>query len=331
MLREFTFSEDSRILVGMGGNEDAVIVRFPENKALVQTVDFLTPIVNNPYWFGQIAAANSLSDIYAMGGEPYTAMNIVCFPADKMDLAVMKEILRGGFEKVREAGAVLAGGHSVKDDEIKYGLSVSGTVDPDCFATNAGLQAGDQLLLTKPIGTGVLATALKADFDTDGEVEKTLYQWCSRLNKHPAEVTRQLKIRAATDITGFGLGGHLMEMARASKKKIRLWSDKIPYFEKAVELASMGMLPGGSFQNRQFCAKYVRADSGIDPVKLDLIFDAQTSGGILMGVPEHLLYRAMDMLREQGEMACHIGEVVVSGNGRDRSAQDEPFLEILPG
>ncbi len=248
-------------------------------------------------------------------------MNIVCFPSDTIDINVLREILQGGLDKIRQSGAMLAGGHSVKDDEIKYGLSVSGIVDPDCFATNGGLAAGDQLILTKPIGTGVLATALKADFDTEGEIEKTLYSWCSKLNNNPSDIIRDLKIKAATDVTGFGLGGHLIEMAKASEKKIKLWSDKIPFFEKAVELISMGMLPAGSFANKEFCSKTIHTDNGIDPFKLDLIFDAQTSGGILMGVPEHILKNTVDMLLDKGEMACHVGEVLPIRKG-------EPFLEI---
>ena len=181
-------------------------MRFPEGKALVQTLDFLTPIVNNPYWFGQIAAANSLSDVYAMGGEPYTAMNIVCFPIQTMGKEVLRRILEGGMDKIRESGAVMAGGHSVKDTEIKYGLSVTGIVDPAAFASNRGLRPGDHLLLTKPIGTGVLATALKADFGDSAKIEELIYRWAGRLNKAGGAVIQKLGLKGATDVTGFGLG-----------------------------------------------------------------------------------------------------------------------------
>ena len=206
----FSDLHDERLLTGVGDNEDAAIIRFPEGKALVQTLDFLTPIVNNPHWFGQIAAANSLSDVYAMGGEPYTVMNIVCFPIQTMGKEVLRQILAGGLEKIRESGAVMAGGHSVKDNEIKYGLSVTGIVDPASFASNRGLRPGDQLLLTKPIGTGVLATALKAGFGDTAKIEELIFRWAARLNRAGAGVIRALGLKGATDVTGFGLGGHVL-------------------------------------------------------------------------------------------------------------------------
>ncbi len=199
----FSDLHDERLLSAPGDNEDAAIVRFPEGKALVQTLDFLTPIVNNPHWFGQIAAANSLSDVYAMGGEPYTAMNIVCFPIQTMDREVLRQILAGGLEKIRESGAVMAGGHSVKDNEIKYGLSVTGIVDPASFASNRGLRPGDQLLLTKPIGTGVLATALKAGFGDTAKIEELIFRWAARLNRAGAAVIRTLGLQGSHGRDGF--------------------------------------------------------------------------------------------------------------------------------
>jgi len=310
--------QDDRLLNSLGDNEDAAIVRFPPGKALVQTVDILTPIVNNPYWFGQIAAANSLSDVYAMGGEPYTAMNIVCFPIQKMGRDILKEILAGGMDKIKESGAVLAGGHSIKDDEIKYGLSVTGIIDPASFASNRGLRPGDHLLLTKPIGTGVLSTALKADVENSDKIEKLIHTWASRLNKAGGKVIEKLAIKGATDITGFGLGGHLLELARASGIAIDLWLDKIPFIAEAVLLAGKGMLPGGSSANKKFCQSLVNLPEKADPALIDLVFDAQTSGGLVLSVPENKLAHARDMLLEAGDLAAHIGQVVVDEPDRGK-------------
>jgi selenide,water dikinase len=318
VLSGFNLVQDDRLLNRPGDNEDAAIVRFPPGKALVQTVDILTPIVNNPYWFGQIAAANSLSDVYAMGGEPYTAMNIVCFPIQKLGRDILKEILSGGMDKIRESGAVMAGGHSVKDDELKYGLSVTGIIDPGSFASNNGLKPGDQLLLTKPIGTGVLSTALKAGVEGSARAEELIYAWASRLNKAGGTVIEKLGLTGATDITGFGLGGHLLELARASGVAIELWLKNIPFIDEAVRFAGMGMFPGGSSANKQFCQSQVTLPEKADPVLIDLVFDAQTSGGLVLSVPERQLNQAREMLLEAGDLAAHIGEVRDAGPGRAR-------------
>ena len=301
---------DDRLLTGLGDNEDAAVVRFPQGKALVQTLDFLTPIVNNPYWFGQIAAANSLSDVYAMGGEPYTAMNIVCFPIQTMDKKILRQILEGGMDKIRESGAVMAGGHSVKDTEIKYGLSVTGIVDPASFASNRGLRPGDHLLLTKPIGIGVLSTALKANFGDSAKIEELIYKWASRLNKAGGKVIQVLGLKGATDVTGFGLGGHVLELAKASGVSVELWLDSIPFIPEAVELAGMGMFPGGSTANKKFCHSLVEVSAGADSIKVDLVFDAQTSGGLVLSVPEGQVDKARNMLLEAGDLAAHIGQVL---------------------
>ena len=308
--------EDDRLLTGLRDNEDSAILRFPAGKALVQTVDFFTPIVNDPFWFGQIAAANALSDVYAMGGEPYAAMNIVCFPIKKFPKEVLREILRGGMEKIREAGAVLAGGHSVEDEETKYGLAVSGIVDPDHFASNKGLRVGDQLLLTKPIGTGVLATGLKADWDGSEKFEEILYRWAGMLNAVGGEVIRKLGLAGATDVTGFGLGGHLLEMAGASGVAIDMVLADIPFIPEAVELGGMGMIPAGSFANKKFCASNVEVQPGCDPLLVDLAFDAQTSGGLVLAVPGDKMEKAVDMLLKGGALAARIGQVVPCDPGR---------------
>ncbi len=280
---------------------------FPEGKALVQTVDFFTPIVNDPYRFGRIAAANSLSDVYAMGGEPWSAMNIICFPIKKLPTEVLTEVLRGGKDAVEEAGAVPSGGHSVEDDELKYGLAVSGIVDPDKFASNRGVKPGDELLLTKPIGTGVLATALKGEMSGFEEIEEALFQICSRLNRAGGEIITALGLTGATDITGFGLGGHLIELAEASGVSIELHMTSVPLIPRALELAGMGMLPAGSIGNRNHYLPKTTITQGLDPINVDLMFDAQTSGGLLLAVPPHKLDEARDMLRAAGDLAAHIG------------------------
>jgi selenide,water dikinase len=302
-------ASDKRILTGMGNSEDAAIVRFPEGKALVQTLDFLTPIVNDPFRFGQIAAANSLSDVYAMGGEPYVAMNIVCFPIATMDVSVLREILRGGLLKIQESGALLVGGHSVQDKEIKYGLSVSGVIDSDRCATNAGLSAGDVLFLTKPIGTGVLSTAIKGQWEGCDGFEEEVFRWASRLNRAPGEAVAKFGLKAATDVTGFGLGGHLLEMAMASDCCVALDVGAVPLMDQALDLARIGLLPLGSHANRHFCHKTVEASQGLDPVLVDLMYDAQTSGGMILGVPPQKARDVGDWLMSQGDMAAQIGVV----------------------
>lgn len=299
--------------MGVSGNEDACVLTFPGGKALVQTVDFFTPIVDDAYAFGQIAAANALSDIYAMGGEPLCAMNIVCFPIKKMPRAILTDILRGGRDKVIEAGAVPAGGHSVEDDEIKYGLAVSGVVDPGRVATNKGLSPGDRLILTKPLGTGVLSTALKAKWQGFERFEELLISWASRLNAAGGRVIRELGIRAATDVTGFGLGGHLLEMAHASNVSIALASVDVPIIEEALDLAAMGLLPAGSHANRRFCASAVHVEPGVDGLRADLCFDAQTSGGLVLAVPEENIPDALRLLAEAGELAQVVGRVHAPG------------------
>jgi selenide, water dikinase len=283
--------------------------------ALVQTVDFFTPIVNDPFLFGQIAAANALSDVYAMGGTPLSAMNIVTFPIKTMDKNVLRRILKGGLEKIREAGVLLAGGHSVEDDVIKYGLSVSGYVDPLGFSTNGGLNPGDILLLTKPLGTGVMATAIKAEWQGSDKLEAELGRWAGRLNSRGGEAIRKFGLKGSTDVTGFGLAGHLLEMARASKTDIELWSGKVPILDSALELAGMGMLPAGSFANKHFCSTTVSIDPDLDTILVDLLFDTQTSGGLLLGVPERLVDSVGAFLLQGGDLAAPVGRVLSRGQG----------------
>ena len=309
---------DDRLLTSPEDSEDSAIVSFPAGRALVQTVDFFTPIVNDPYRFGQIAAANAISDVYAMGGTPYAAMNIVCFPIKKISKDILRGILQGGMDKIREAGAVLAGGHSVEDDEIKYGLAVSGTVDPENFASNRGLRPGDHLLLTKPIGTGVLATAVKGDMGDTDALEDILYKWAGKLSKAGGRVIETLGLKAATDVTGFGLGGHILEMAQASGVAVELRLDAVPFIKEAVEFAALGMIPAGSFANKNFCSGLVEISGDADPIRLDLVFDAQTSGGLVLAMPEDKLDQAGEMLLEAGDLAAHIGQIVPLDHDRGK-------------
>jgi selenide,water dikinase len=308
--------QDERILSGpRGGNEDAVVVRFPPGMALVQTVDFLTPVVDDPYHFGQIAAANSLSDVYAVGGEPLTAMNVCCFPARSMPPEVLGAILKGGLSKIHEAGAVLCGGHSVEDTEIKYGLSVSGVVHPEKISTNRGLKVGDALLLTKPIGTGVLATAVKAARPGAEKYEELILHWCARLNRGGAMVIRELGLKASTDVTGFGLGGHLLEMAQASGVCAELDLAAVPFFPEALEQAALGFLPAGSVCNRNHYRPRTHLSPGLEDLRVALVFDAQTSGGLILGVPQGQLAQAQAMLQASGDLSVCIGRVVEAQPG----------------
>ena len=275
---------DPNLIVGRGTSDDAGVYKISETVALIQTLDFFTPIVDDPYDFGRIAAANALSDVYAMGGRPITAMNIVCFPINEMDKGILKEILRGGADVVRLGGAALVGGHSVEDPEIKYGLSVTGVVHPDDVRTNAGALPGDDLILTKPIGTGIIATAIKADM-APPNLERKIIKIMAELNRKPAEIMSRFPVNACTDVTGFGLMGHALEVARASRVEMHLFARDVPVIEEALEFAGMGLVPVGSHKNRNFCRKALQVSETVDPVLLDVLADAQTSGGLLISTP----------------------------------------------
>ena len=306
---------ESRVLAGRARNEDAVVVSLPPGKALVQTVDVLAPVVNDARAFGRIAAANALSDVYALGGEPWSAMNICCFPTcllgDDPD-EILADILRGGLEALVEAGAVLAGGHSVQDDELKFGLAVSGLIDPAHIAVNSGLRPGQRLILTKPIGTGVLSTALKACWDGWEEAEAALCRWCGRLNKAGGHLIATHRLSAATDITGFGLGGHLLEMARASEVCVAVDTENVPLLPQALEYARLGFIPSGSHANRLYCAAATEHAAPLDEALESLIFDAQTSGGLVLAVPPDLVEQVSAELLAAGDLAADIGEVLPS-------------------
>jgi selenide,water dikinase len=293
--------------VGAGTADDAGVYQLNEEVALIQTVDFFTPIVNDPYLFGQIAAANALSDVYAMGGRPLTALNICCFPVKELEASILREILRGGQEMVHKAGAVLAGGHSVEDPELKYGLAVTGVAHPRKIVTNSGLKPGQQLVLTKPLGTGVIATALKAGLASPAAVERVV-ALMTQLNAAGAEVMTGCGVTGATDITGFGLLGHALEMAQASGLNLVIEAGKVPVMPEAREMASMGLVPVGSHANRVFCERSLIILGQADQILYDLLADAQTSGGLLMGLDPGCLDQAMDLFQQKGISAAVIGQ-----------------------
>jgi selenide,water dikinase len=274
---------DTRLLVGSETFDDAGVFRLSDDLALVQTVDFFAPIVDDPYAFGQIAAANALSDVYAMGGEPLTALCIAAFPTSKLPLTVLTEILRGAQDKVREAGAVVAGGHTVVDDEPKFGLAVTGRVDPRHILTNAAAVPGNVLVLTKPLGTGILSTAAKRDL-LDADTQRAMITSMSRLNAGAARAALELGARCATDITGFGLLGHLSHIARASNITARVDLARVPLLPRARELVEQGISTGGADRNEEFLEQ--RVDWGVcTDVDRAILVDPQTSGGLLVALP----------------------------------------------
>jgi selenide,water dikinase len=283
---------------------------------MLQSVDFFTPIVDDPYRFGQIAAANALSDIYAMAGKPLTAMNLVAFPCS-LDLGILREILAGGRSKIEEAGAKLLGGHSVQDEEPKYGLSVTGWVEEGRLVRNAGARAGDALVLTKPLGLGILTTALKRDLLSGAEIEEAV-EAAAHLNRRSAEAMSETGVSAATDVTGYGLLGHLAEMLRASGAGAAVRRGSVPVWERADELAAGGCYPGGLKSNREYLNDYVLAD-GVSPEELLPLYDPQTSGGLLISVPEERRNALVRALESRGELAAVIGWVTA-----------EPGIRVIP-
>lgn len=285
-----------------------------DETALIQTLDFFTPIVDDPYLFGQIAAANSLSDVYAMGGKPLTAMNIVMFPVGCLEADVLLAILSGGQQKIAEAGAVLVGGHTIDDDEPKYGLSVTGIAHPSKILTNAGAKPGDALVLTKAIGTGVLNTALRANLFAAGVMAAA--ESMVQLNRYAAEVMEKYAVNACTDITGFGLLGHAFEMSVGSGVEMELYGAAIPLLPEAAEAARMGLVPGGAYSNREYL-KHVTLEPSI-PVNIqDLCYDPQTSGGLLISLPEGQVLNLLKDLHAAGVLAAAcIGRVTGFGTGK---------------
>lgn len=288
---------------------DAAIYRLDENRALVQSLDFFTPVVDDPYTYGQIAAANSLSDLFAVGATPLTALNIVAFPIGLLGPEVLQQVLAGGDERVQAAGAVIAGGHSIEDDEPKYGLSVTGIVDPAKMLTPTGCQPGDQLILTKPLGTGLLATALKGEVLTETDISEAIAGMVM-LNQQASKVALQVGVSACTDITGFGLVGHALELAEASGVGLQLQIDNLPVYPRALEMASIGLVPEGSYRNRDYYFKRVVGQQQADPLQLDLLSDPQTSGGLLFAVAPDRIEELQQKLVACGASAFHIGTAI---------------------
>lgn len=298
--------KDSSLLVGIESSDDAAVYKLTEDIALIETLDFFTPVVDDPYTFGQIAAANSLSDIYAMGGEPKIALNIVCFPTC-LPIEVLSEILRGGSDKVLEAGAIVVGGHTVDDNEPKYGLSVTGIVNPNKILKNNTAKEGDLLILTKPIGVGIINAAIKGEAASP-EAYKKAVEVMTTLNKYAFLKVKDMNINSCTDVTGFGLMGHLYEMASGSFCSMNIYKNRIPVIEDAFEYAKMGLVPGGAYRNKKYLdGKYSLSD--VEDYFEDILFDPQTSGGLILSMREEEAKKAITALKELSLNSAIIGEV----------------------
>lgn len=290
--------------------DDAGVYKISDEVAIIQTIDFITPIVNDPYTFGQIAAANSISDVYTMGGKPITAMNVVCFPSKTMDMAVLNAVLRGGLDKMEEAGVALMGGHSVTDLEMKYGLSVTGTVHPDKLVTNSGTRLGDDLVLTKPLGTGVMSTALKNKLIADEDMAEAIRSMTT-LNRKAAELMIDMGVHSCTDITGFGLIGHASHLIQEGEIGIAFDYNSIPIFSGVMDLLKKDVYPGGLARNRDFYGASVDFPEEMPAFERNILFDPQTSGGLLIAIPSAVSAELVKKLHEAGVLsAAVIGKVI---------------------
>ena len=307
---------DPNLMVGFDTSDDAAVYKVSEGLALIQTVDIFPPVVDDPFDYGRIAAANSLSDVYAMGGEPKLAMNILCIPED-LDQSITLEILRGGYDRAAEAGAVICGGHTIKDKEPKYGLCVSGFIDPNKVLKNSEVKPGDVLILTKALGTGILNTAMKADL-ISRESAKAVIESMASLNKTAADIMKKYPVHAATDVTGFGLVGHSYEMAAGSNVTITLESRSLPLLPEAYEMAQMGIIPQGAYGNRAWVDCGASEVPGVDLALTDIMYDPQTSGGLLIAVPEK------DSAKLLRELKDSIPAAAIVGYAEDR--HDKPII-----
>ncbi|MCI3923913.1 selenide, water dikinase SelD [Paenibacillus sp. TRM 82003] len=312
------------LLVGTETSDDAGVYKLTDELALVQTVDFFTPIVDDPYAFGQVAAANALSDVYAMGGTPVTVLNLVAFPIAKLDRSILADILRGAGDKVAEAGATLVGGHSIDDNEPKFGLAVTGTIHPDRVLTNAGAKPGDRLILTKPIGVGILTTAIKRDKLSPEEIERVTAVMAT-LNRKAAEVMADYEVHACTDVTGFGLLGHALEMAKGGNVGISIDRARVPVLPRAKELAHEGVVPGGTKNNYKHVEASIDFAPTLDEIDRYVLCDAVTSGGLLIAVDGKQGDALLAALRDAGVDAAAIGAVTAEAPGRIavRDGEDE--------
>ena len=308
------------MLVGFDTSDDAAVYRVSPEIALISTVDYITPPVNDPYWFGQIAAANSLSDVYAMGGKPLTALNLVMFPSKKLDISLLKEILRGGSDKVMEADASLAGGHSIDDNEPKYGLAVTGSVHPERILTNCGARPGDTLVLTKPLGTGVLFNANRSGKLPYPELEAILPQ-VAALSRPAIEVALNFEVHACTDVTGFGILGHSLGLAKGSNVQIDLFYDRLPFYPNALQMYHKGENTGSNKANRKLVAGFVEIAGSRSAEQQELLFDPQTSGGLMLAVAAAQADDLIATLKKEGvEAATRMGEVVAAGR---------PYIRVI--
>lgn len=314
-LKDLPPVKDKRVLVGFPAGDDAGIYDLNNGKALVQTVDVFTPAVDDPYAFGQIAAANSLSDVYAMGAVPLTALSIIGFPARKLPDKVFARILKGGIDKMNEANTAVIGGHSIDDDEIKAGFAVTGIIDKNKIITNAAARPGDYLILTKPIGTGIISFAAQIG-KSDKFALKAAAESMTQLNKKASEIMVKFNAHCCTDITGFGLFGHLTEMALKSMVDIEVFFDNIPLLQNVLEYAEKGILPGAIERNKESCGHLVKADHSIRQEYVDICFDAQTSGGLLIAISKKHMKKCLDALHNQGiKNAAAIGKVISRDKG----------------
>ena len=308
ILQDLPNVKDRDLLVGYDSSDDAAVYRVSDDVAVIETVDFFTPIVDDPYLFGQIAAANALSDVYAMGGEPRVAMNLLCVP-NCLPKEDVRAILEGGHSKAVEAGCVIAGGHTIQDSEPKYGLCVTGFVHPERILKNVGAQPGAVLVLTKPIGSGVLTTALKADL-ISASSRDAAYAHMATLNKAAGDAVRQVSdVHACTDITGFGLLGHSFEMAEGSGVTIRLHSKALPLMDEALDMAGMGIIPSGAYRNMDYVKPHLAVLPSAQQALLDLAADPQTSGGLLVALPREQAKRLLSLLRPFAPWSAIVGEV----------------------
>ena len=297
------------LIVGLEGGDDAAVYRISREQAIIQTVDFFPPVVDDPYDYGAIAAANAMSDVYAMGGEVLLALNVAAFP-ETLPVEVINEILRGGAEKVAEAGGVVAGGHTLTDEEPKYGLCVTGIAHPDSVVTKAGAQVGDTLILTKPLGVGLITTALRAQ-EADPEHVKTAVESMLGLNRAAAQAMQEVGVHACTDITGFGLLGHALQMAQNSRAGLKIHSASVPIFPETTEFAEMGLIPGGTHRNKKFHPDMVEQTDKVPEHLMDILFDAQTSGGLLISAPPEIADELLNRLHQAGcAEAAIVGHVL---------------------
>jgi len=311
VLKGMDWPSHPNLLVGIDGRDDAGVYRLNDEMAIIQTMDFFTPMVDDPYIFGQIAATNAINDIYAMGGDPLLAMNLVCFPQCG-DMSLLRGILEGGLSKVKEAGALLVGGHTVDDNEPKYGLSVCGLVHPDKVISNSNARPGDILFLTKPLGNGIIATAIKAEMASAQATDEAI-EWMRTLNREACLAMQEVGVNAATDVTGFGLVGHLFELASASDVEVELHCDQIGCMHGALEYASIGLVPGGAYSNREYLADKMDFREPIDTERQDLIFSPETAGGLLVSVERNKAGAFRDALQKRRCNCYQIGQVLRAG------------------